>query len=447
MSSHNDSSNPSLLGLARSAVSYAKERGLDGCKISASKEESLRVTIENGEFTLANHLDASGFGVAVHHEQKRGSATVNSVASKDLFSAIDQAQAIASYSVADPYLIIADQSIAPPAEPLTFLYDEQFRRIDQAEMQDLMLEVLKDCLQHPKLALERFEVSLSFSEHHLVNSLGVEQSERQSALWWSFVGMARDKDEVSGMDYVSHFSFRDADIRQRMRRDAEEFVGRVIGNLHPRKAPAYTGEVLLSPRAAKSLLLSTILFHSSGSQVMDNKSRWATCIGDEVASNLITITDYPHEDYLAGASAFDGDGVPTRINPILDQGVLKQHLHSCYSANRTSTKTTASAGGQFGLRVSPGTSTLADMQLARKELLVVDRFSGNVDPLTGDFSGVAKTSRLLANGEKVGPVHETMISGNSFEILKGVKAISREVECVSGSYCSPWFLVAPITVS
>jgi PmbA protein len=87
------------------------------------------------------------------------------------------------------------------------------------------------------------------------------------------------------------------------------------------------------------------------------------------------------------------------------------------------------------------------MLQAQKTLLYVDRFSGNQNPLTGDFSGVAKSSRLYKDGVDQGPVTETMIAGNMLHALHKLTGLSREVERVSGGLKSPSILLDGISVT
>jgi PmbA protein len=84
---------------------------------------------------------------------------------------------------------------------------------------------------------------------------------------------------------------------------------------------------------------------------------------------------------------------------------------------------------------------------ARPDMLVVDRFSGNIDPIKGDFSGVAKSSRYFKNGQDHGAVAETMIAGNLFETLNSILAVSSITEDVSGSMQMPWMLVDGVSVT
>lgn len=447
MSANLDKMSEGLDQLAERALGMAKELGADAAKVGTSLSFQRRLVVENKQFTLANSLESRSIGILVHKDKKKGSASLNSIDEKAVRQAVQDALALARYSVPDPDLTLATKDVATPAKQLAFQYDEPLAAMGLEELQGIMAETLVRLTADKRVALDRYEASVDVSWHGMRNSLGVKQAERQSITSWSFFGMARDGDEVTGFDYDGNFSFGKTGLAAKAMHDADVFTKKILGALKPRKAPSYKGPILMTPRAVQELLFGMVLYHAGGRQVMDAKSRWNDAVGKEVVSKLLTLKDNPHDPRLSGATAFDGDGVPTRPTTILDKGVLALHLHDCYSAKRCKTKTTGHSGGPFALELAAGTSTLTDLAKSRKELLVVDRFSGNSDPVKGDFSGVAKSSRLYVDGKDAGAVTETMIAGNFFELAQAVLGVSKEQENVSGSCLAPWILVDGISVT
>jgi PmbA protein len=79
--------------------------------------------------------------------------------------------------------------------------------------------------------------------------------------------------------------------------------------------------------------------------------------------------------------------------------------------------------------------------------LLVQRFSGSVDPASGDFSGVAKSARWVENGVEVRPVRETLIAGNAFELIERILALSSHNEPLMGSGRAPWALLDDLSVT
>jgi PmbA protein len=433
--------------LAHEILEHGIKKGADRIKVGTSGSITRRLVVENKEVSLANSLEDQKFSLLVHKDQKKGSATTNIVRAESIRKGVEDALALASFSVADPALNMPDSSVAPKAIALDFMFDERTADTTLAEIQELMGQALARATKDKRVAIDKFEMSVSTSFHALYNSLGVAQSELQTMIGWSFFGMGVDGDAVSGFDYDSGFAWKTGDTAARLMETAESFAAKVTANLHPRKANSYKGLVVFSPRAVEELLTGFMLYHASGSAVMDGKSRWQNEVGKAVVSPVITLRDQPHNPAFAGVTTFDGDGMPTRDHVLFDSGKLCMHLHDCYSAKRCKTTSNHMSGGPFGMSLAPGGSLLADLLRSRREILLVDRFSGNTDAIKGDFSGVAKSSRLYVDGKDSGAVTETMIAGNFFEFAKKIEAASLETEAVGGSFTSPWLLVDGISVT
>jgi PmbA protein len=433
--------------LAAMGLEMAAALGADAAKISTSASFQKRLVVENKQFSLANSLESRGIGLLVHKDQKKGSASFNTMTEAALKQAVTDALALARYSVPDEALTLASQDEAPVANVLPFMFDAALAEVQLDRLQGVMAEILARLVRDKRVALDRFEMSADVSFHGLSNSLGMRQSERQTMASWSFFGMGRDGEEVTGFDYDGSFSFDEATLLAKGMEDASAFVAKILGLLKPRQCPSYKGAVLFSPRAVQEILLGMILYHAGGRQVMDGKSRWDKAIGTKVLSDKLTLLDDPHDPRFSGATAFDGDGVPTRRRTIIDRGTLNLHLHDCYSAKRTGTKTTATAGGPFALQVAAGATPYADVVKSYDNLLLIDRFSGNSDPVVGDFSGVAKSSRLLVKGEDQGAVTETMIAGNFFEMAQKILAVTDKALLIGGGFMAPYILIDGLSVT
>ena len=85
------------------------------------------------------------------------------------------------------------------------------------------------------------------------------------------------------------------------------------------------------------------------------------------------------------------------------------------------------------LVISPGSSDLDTLISEIDRGIVLNRFSGNVNPINGEFSGVVKGGHYILNGEINFPVREVMIAGNVFDALANLTGISRERKSFSDS--------------
>ena len=78
--------------------------------------------------------------------------------------------------------------------------------------------------------------------------------------------------------------------------------------------------------------------------------------------------------------------------------------------------------------------------------LIMGGFSGGEPGANGEFSGVAKNSFFVENGEIKYAVSETMVNGNLGEIFKNIRDISRELVC-NGNSVVPYIAVDGVVIS
>ncbi len=136
--------------------------------------------------------------------------------------------------------------------------------------------------------------------------------------------------------------------------------------------------------------------------------------------------------------------MPPATLQLVSEGTLNHYLYNCYAARKDGIASNGRASGSdhtvpgistTNFVVASGKRSVHDMIAGcSKGGLLVNRFSGNVDSVSGDFSGVVKGGHYIEAGKTVCPVKEVMISGgNIYELLKQVVDVSREYVDVGGS--------------
>lgn len=81
-----------------------------------------------------------------------------------------------------------------------------------------------------------------------------------------------------------------------------------------------------------------------------------------------------------------------------------------------------------------------------KKGILLSRFSGGHPNDNGDFSGIAKNSYYIEDGEIKYPVKEIMVTGNLIRLINDIVEISEEVTDF-GYTKFPWMKVTDITIS
>ncbi|WP_248405963.1 metallopeptidase TldD-related protein [Butyrivibrio fibrisolvens] len=123
---------------------------------------------------------------------------------------------------------------------------------------------------------------------------------------------------------------------------------------------------------------------------------------------------------------------------------MKTHSLSLYAANKTGRPVVKNTG--WDLIVEPGDKSLEEMIKSVDKGLIMGGYSGGEPGTNGEFSGVAKNSFFIENGEVKYAVSETMVNGNLGEIVKNIRDISKEQIC-DGSSVVPYIAVSGVVIS
>jgi len=181
----------------------------------------------------------------------------------------------------------------------------------------------------------------------------------------------------------------------------------------------------------------------SALRVEISNSMFEKKIGKRVASDEVTFVDDPTIKSTT-RQAFDHEGVPTRRNVLIKDGILKTYLHNTGTAKRFKTKTTANAGPlipnaygsaaqpiAFHPVVVPGDWKTDELIADTKRGLYINNtwYTRFQNYSTGEFSTIPRDAILrVENGEIVGAVKNIRISDNMMNFWKSIDALSREAQ-------------------
>ncbi len=82
--------------------------------------------------------------------------------------------------------------------------------------------------------------------------------------------------------------------------------------------------------------------------------------------------------------------------------------------------------GALNFVVPPGSVSLDEIIANTARGILCSRFSGDAPNDNLEFTGLAKNSFYVEDGRIVYALSETMVSGNLQEVLKNIRAVSRE---------------------
>lgn len=424
--------------LLRYAIREAEALGASDTEAYAASSSESEVFIENNDVKQAKSQKASSIGIRVLLDGSAAFYSVNSLTKSKIKDAVLMAVKIARVSPKDRHNALPRSS---KARMLAGIYDrkaESFEASDAARMAAEMLGAAKS--YDKRVSVDSGSFNAGVATHSLANSHGIELTERSSIFSWSIMGMAIEGSDISSFDFQlggSH-SVRGIDVRAA----ATEFAETVVNSLGPRRIESFKGEMVLTPAAANEMIQEVISHSINSDAVQKKSSHFAGKMGRKVASDLLTVEDDATNIEGLGASSFDREGVPHRRNVVIEKGVLKKFLYNTYTAKKDGVRSTGNASGSTSsppsvsttnFVVRPGKSSLGTLVSEMKNGIIISRFSGNVNSVNGDFSGVVKGGRLVKNGAVQHAVKEVMVAGNVFEALRRLNGVSRERKVIYDS--------------
>jgi PmbA protein len=207
--------------------------------------------------------------------------------------------------------------------------------------------------------------------------------------------------------------------------------------------------VIFTPEGMKVLLLALTL-GVDGKNVVLGSSPLAGKLGKKIADDGFTITDNPLIDYAGSSATYDGEGVPHRVTPLIEDGILKNFLYDLDTAGRAGVQTTGNGVGcsPTNLVIKEGNTAYDDMVKNTREGLIVHNVLGlgQGNPISGEFSVNLHLGYKIENGEIVGRVKNVMLAGNTYDALKNIAAIGDKAEWAGGSLLTPPIQIAKLSV-
>jgi PmbA protein len=435
--------------------------GAEDAEVCAGFGQRTKIALEKQDFHLASTDEGYQLGVRALRGGRQGFASCNTTDPRELKEIALRAVEIAGFSPPNPYNeIAAGEGI--PAEAPEAPWDERLFQASMQTQKDWTRLMIEEATRDARFRVNEGTLGTSAGLSLVVNSKGTRQWERDCNMHWSLMGMAIEGDAITSFDYFSEISRVFDPTPDRIRATARAFADNVIQGLGAGAAKSYKGLVVFSPRAVCEILLSTLAYHLNGRVLAEKTGRWQTGDhGKAVLDRRLTVRDLPWLPDRTGFGRFDREGTPTRNRTLVDKGCLAGWLLDRYSAKALGLATTGNAAGgatapptvgAHNLVLAAGDEPLAGLlaRLGRQraEFLVVHRYSGQTDPVTGEFSGVAKGGEWWHGGERRHCVKETLISGNLFEVLRdGVYGLSRETQVVDSGEESPTVVLDGISVT
>lgn len=436
-------------------VDRARKLGADVAEASARTGWELSAKVRLGKTELVEEAGHHGVSLRVIRGGRVATTATSDLTAAGIERCVADALELCALSEPDPFAgPAATEQLSKPPHPDLQLFDASIDAID-AERAIAQARLAEQAALDSDKRITNSEgatYSRTSGASALVLSSGFQGAVRGS---YAALSVAPVVEDEGGKKRRGHYY---SASRQLQDLESAEFIGqeaarRTLRKLGARKIPTTEAPIVFDPDMARSLV-GSLAGCIVGGALWRKSSYLLEREGTEVASSLVNIVDDPLILRGPGSRPFDGEGLRSRKNVIVEAGTLKGFLLDSYSARKLGRESTASAGrsgGSIGASTSnfilaAGTTQAADIVKSTARGLYVTELMGfGFNAVTGDFSRGA-AGFWIENGELAFPVSEITISSTLDAMLKAIDAVGDDLELKS-STASPTLRVSNMTIS
>jgi len=444
-----------LLERAGDLVTRARRAGADVAEAGARAGWELNARIRLGEPEIVEEAGHRSVWLRVIKAQRVALTATSDLSARGIERCVADALMLAELSEPDPFAGPADaELLSAPPHPDLDLFDPAVETIDAEQAISRAREAEKAALDSdPRFRLsEGGAFSRTTSESALVLSSGFSGALRGSYASLVVTPVIEDTDGKRRRGYYWTAKRHLNELEPGTSVGAEA-ARRTLAKLGAQKVATCEAPVVFDADAARSLL-GTFAGCILGGAIWRKSSYLLEREGSEVASSLVTVIDDPMLPRAPGSRPFDGEGLRSRRNVVVKDGILQTFLLDSYSARklgRSSTASAARSGGSVSASTTnfvlqPGKITREDLvRSTTRGLYVTEMMGFGFNPVTGDFSRGA-SGFWIENGELTFPVSEVTVSSNLDAMLKGIDAVADDLD-LKTSTAAPTLRIASMTIA
>jgi len=414
-----------LKNIVADILAEAAKQGASAAEVDVGLNKGFSVTSRMGDVESVEYNQDKIIEITVYFGQRTGSASLSDFRIDAIRSAVQAACNIARFGDKDEYAGLADKAL------LAFQYPD----LDLLFPWDITVE------QAIALTLECEGIALG-KDKRITNSEGATLS--TTAGWHAygnshgFIGMygasrhdmgcsliAQEKDDMQ-RDYNYTVSC-DSKLLESIDWVANTAAEKTVRRLGARQLTTRKAPVIFAAEEARGFL-GHFVAAISGGNLYRKTSFLLDQLGKPIFPAHIKIDERPHLLKSLGSAPFDENGVATRPNVFIENGILQSYCLGVYSARKLGMQTTGNAGGVHNLYINTGKKDLsALLKTMDTGLLVTDLLGNGINLVTGDYSRGA-IGFWVEGGKIQYPVEEITIAGNLRDMYAQLVEIGADVD-------------------
>jgi len=418
------------------ALRIAESLGAQQAECYYYKEKTTKAIIRKGEIKRYESVKDEGIAIRLIVNKSLGFYYTTNL--RDLEKAVLEAYKLAKAGVPDPNFV----SLAPkkPYHRVNKIYDKRIEEISQEEVSEFLDEVIKRDYDQ-RIKSINSELSLSLYEEAIANSLGIQASEKATLASFSIELSASEGNKYSGSFEASYSRFlKDLEISPLIDK-AHSFA---INGLNKKMINSGEYSIYLDPWASLYIIAIALDNALNADMVQRKRSFLSEDLNKQIANYNLTVVDDALMEGAVGSSSFDGEGVPSQRNVLIEKGILKNFMYDVYTANKENKESTGNAV-RNGFRSLPSISSRnlvfdkgkrksEDIMLEFKRGIYVRSTFDTPNVITGEFSGMINEGFYIENGEIKHALIQAGLAISLRDLFKNIVELSNDARWVYNNY-------------
>lgn len=422
-----------LKQLKQQLITEGEKQGFTEIELYYEKEEKLSIGLYENKVDKYNSSDVQVAAVRGQYHGKTGYAYTEKLDEDSITFLLRNAAENAALMEGESDLFYTEKE---SYENIKF-YTPALEKVTSEDMIQLLQETEKKILAYDEriFKVSTIQIQSVTIEKGLFHNKGLSLSEKNNFLVFMVSILVCENDTVkSGMTFEIRKDFNKLNTDK----IAKEVAEKALSKLGEKNYPNKHYPVVLKNEAAASLL-ATFTGSFSAQSVQDNQSRLKGKLNKKIAADHVNLIDNPLLPEGLQSATFDSEGVPTKRQTIVQNGVLQTYFHNLKTAKKDGVKTTGHAHRQSpqstvdvsptNFYIEPDKQTYEQLYGKIAEGIIITDLAGlhsGANPISGDFS-LAANGYYVKDGKIIGPTNQMTVAGNFFEVLQDIQEVGTDL--------------------
>lgn len=429
-----------LLRIAQETVELALKRGVDQAQVAAFLMDSALTRYANSQIHQNVASKEGGVAIKAVIGHKVGTLRLDSLEKKQIEKSMERAVKITKVTPPNKDF----KSLPRPSKwtPIKGTFDKKTAECTA----DFRAEKVKEAIEtaHSKSRLVKSvagSFSTGFFDFAVANSLGVSAWAKISETSLQTTVISESKGSQGFGSALQH-SRRIKDIDPAT--IADQAAEKSINSVNPKKVPAGEYPVVLSPRAAATLLNFLGFIGFSATSYQDGQSFVKYNLNEQVFDKKLNVKDDSKDSKTLYPFPIDGEGVPKRKLQLVEKGKVSTES-ICYDSFTAGKEKAKESTGHalppiYGFYNRPmpiniiatlGDASTEEMVQETSHGIFVTRFhyTNPIEPTKAILTGLTRDGTfLIEKGEITKPVMNLRYTDSMLSALRKIPMIGKRLE-------------------